>query len=310
MRPVLEADTQGLTNQQGAESGAVDEQVALNATAVVQFQRFDVGIGRAGEHVPNLAFHATHAKAFAELAQEARVATGVEMERIVDAAVRQVRKTRLLGGTQFKAVVAIVAGESAMAAFQPEVLEAGGPVVLAGRAEGVDVVLVSITPVLEADTELDCRLGRGHEFLFVDVEQTVEGHQGRNGRLADANRADFFGLDQRNVEYSAKSLRQGCGGHPACGTATGDHHAANGSGVVSGVHLVLLSVVASHPGFIAPDVAGGVRVHHRRAARPADPISAAHVPECARCWFRGRQRRSAGTVLARLRADAQAGCAD
>ena len=143
-------------------------------------------------------------------------------------------------GAQLQAVVAVVAGQAAFAALQPEMLEARGPVVLAGDAEGMDVVLADVAPVLEADAELEGALRGGHELLLVDLQQAVEGHQRRDGRFADAHGADLVGFDQRDVEQLAQRLRQRRGHHPAGGAAAGDDHAADRPpcGIVHGSRIV------------------------------------------------------------------------
>ena len=105
-------------------------------------------------------------------------------------------KRSCLRGLELEAIVAVVPGEFPLAALQPEVLEAGRPVILARHAEGMDVVLAGRAPVLEADAELEGALGRGHELLLVDLEQAMEGDQRRNRRLADAHRADLVGFDR------------------------------------------------------------------------------------------------------------------
>jgi hypothetical protein len=144
----------------------------------------------------------------------------------------------LARGRQFQAVVAVVAGQAALHALVPEVLEAGGPVVGAGQAEGVDIVLAARAPALEADAQLEGGVGGGHEFLLADVEQAVEVDQARDGRLAYAHGADLVGFDQGDVEHLAERARERRRGHPAGRAAAGDDDAAH---LLVGLHNVFLS---------------------------------------------------------------------
>ena len=191
-------------------------------------------------HIDDLAFDALDAESFRELAQEFRVQAGVDVKGVVHAAARQMREAALERSAQFEAVVAVVGGQLAVAALQPEMLKARGPVVLARRAEGVDVVLAAVAPVLEADAELESALRGGHELLLVDLQQAMESHERRNGRFADAHGTDLVGLDQPDVEQLAERFRQPRGHHPARRATAGDHHAANAV-------LCLGSVLHVHP---------------------------------------------------------------
>jgi hypothetical protein len=102
--------------------------------------------------------------------------------------------------------------------------------VLARQAEGMEVVLADVAPVLELDAELEGGLRGGHELLLVDAQQLVVGEQRRDGGLADADGADLVGLDEPDVERLAEHLGQQGGDHPAGGAAPGDDDAADGLG--------------------------------------------------------------------------------
>ena len=128
---------------------------------------------------------------------------------------------------QLEAVVAVVGGQLAFAALQPEMLEARRPVVLAGGAEGVNVVFAAVAPIFKSDAELERGLRGGHELLLVDSQQAMKRHERRNGRLAHAHGADLIGLHQPDVEQLAERFRQTRGHHPARGAAAGDHHASH-----------------------------------------------------------------------------------
>ena len=64
-------------------------------------------------------------------------------------------KRPLERGAQLQAVVAVVAGQLALAALEPEMLEAGASSDPCRDAEGMNVVLTDVAPVLEADAELE-----------------------------------------------------------------------------------------------------------------------------------------------------------
>jgi hypothetical protein len=63
-----------------------------------------------------------------------------------------------LGRLQLEAVVAEVAAEALLAGLHPEVMEAAHPGGFADLAEGVDVAVADLAPVLERDAQLEGRL--------------------------------------------------------------------------------------------------------------------------------------------------------
>src|SRR5882672_2582942 len=66
-------------------------------------------------------------------------------------------------------------------------------------AKGMQVGVSEPPPIAKLDAQLERRLGLADELILVDPEQLVESANWRNGRFADANRADLGRLDQRDT---------------------------------------------------------------------------------------------------------------
>ncbi len=188
--------------------------VPLSSTSVAMFAALAVELD-----IGDLAFDALRAVRLGHLAQELGVKRRIELVGIVHAIVRQMRELALARRDQLQAIIVIRLIMPLRKAVQPEMLEAGGPMILARQAERMEVALADILPVVEHDAELEGRLGRPHELGFVDAEQAVVRDERRNGGFADADRADRVGLDERDVDDLAQRSRDRSGGHPACGAA-------------------------------------------------------------------------------------------
>jgi hypothetical protein len=168
---------------------------------------------------------ALRAEVLGEAAQVARIGARIQVIGVAEAVVLQVAEAVLARRQMLEAIVAILAGQAALAALHPEMLEAGGPVVDAGQAERVDIVLAGRAPVLEADAQFEGRLGCPHEVGFVHLQQLVKPDQAGNGRFAHPDGTDLVGFDQRDVECLAQDLGDDCGCHPAGCAAAGDDNA-------------------------------------------------------------------------------------
>ena len=99
-------------------------------------------------------------------------------------------------------------------------------VVVADRAEAVDVAVADAAPVDELDAELERAAHRAHELDFVDAQRFIEGAQVRHRGFADADDADVFRLDELNRAAAAlERVREAGRRHPAGGATTHDDDA-------------------------------------------------------------------------------------
>src|SRR5580700_11926349 len=99
---------------------------------------------------------------------------------------------------------------------------------LAVFAEGVKIRMAEPAPVAKFNAELEGRLGFAHDIVFVDTEQGIEGANRRNGRFADAHRADLGRFDDGDLAVAILQYsREGRGGHPAGRAAADNHDAAD-----------------------------------------------------------------------------------
>ena len=226
VRPVVVAGVERALDQQRAEAGAVEEQVARDPLPALERQRGDVAALAVQLDRRDLPLDPAYAVAFRHAAQEGGVERAVELIGVVDPVARQVRELPRLRRAQLQAVIVVGPGVALCAGVQPEMLEAGGPVILAGRAEGVEVAAVGCLPPVEADAQLERRLGGAHELRLVDAEQAVVRHERRDRALADADGADRLRFDQRHLHRAPHRARDGGGGHPAGGASPGNDDAA------------------------------------------------------------------------------------
>jgi len=228
--PVVIAGVQRAFDQQAAETGAVDEQVALDAAAILQLDGGDVAILGAQLDLADGGLDALGAALHRVLAQVSRVQAGVEMEGV---------GIRRAGRRHGEAVVArhdgrhrpvLVGRDIAVGARQVQPVHMGRAVVdlRAEIAEAVEEAVADVAPVLELDAQLERGLGLADKVDLVQAQRGVVVAYGRQGGFADAHRADLRRFDQHHLAALAQPLHQRRRGHPACRAAADDHDLAYG----------------------------------------------------------------------------------
>ncbi len=222
MVPILVTGFQCLFDQQAAETGAVDEQVAFNALA--RFERdgrneaaFGILVDRG-----DLALDALDTEGFTKPAQVRAVQRRVEVVGVRQGTVLSGLELARLGRQHFQTIVRKLATEAHRLGMQPEVMERRHPWRFADRAEGMEIVVTQPRPVVERNAKLDARLAAAHEVALVDAQVAVEGANGRYRGFAHADDADLGRLDQGDIEQRPQQLAQ-CGGDaPSRRAAAGD----------------------------------------------------------------------------------------
>src|SRR5690606_6391595 len=112
--------------------------------------------------------------------------------------------------------------------FQVELVEGHAFDVGAEEPERVHVAMAGAHPVDELDAHLERALDVAHEVVLVDAQELEEIADRRDGRLADAHRADLLRLDEvhRGVAVPQEA-RAGRGRHPARRAAADDDDPAD-----------------------------------------------------------------------------------
>ena len=220
--PIVEAGMQRAFDQQRAKAGAVEEQIALDPHAAVESKRGDIAAFAVQLDRGNASLDPRRAVLFGELPEKRRIARWIELVGVAHPFVRQMREPCPERRFQLQAVIVIRLAVALGQAVQPEMLEPGRPMILAGQSERMEIAVAAVAPAVEQDAELERRLRRAHEIGLADAEHAVEQRERRNGRLAHTDRTDRVGLDQRHLGDGPKRISDRGGGHPAGGAAAGD----------------------------------------------------------------------------------------
>src|SRR4029077_12738948 len=89
-----------------------------------------------------------------------------------------------------------VLGLAGQKQLQPVLVKRKRTVIVADRAEGVEVAVACASPVEELNAELERAAHLPDKLRLVDLEGLIERLQVRDGRFTDPDRADLLGLDQ------------------------------------------------------------------------------------------------------------------
>src|SRR5262249_34407080 len=141
LAPVLIAGLERLLDQQPAEAGAIDEQVALELFAGFEFERGDEAALAILTDPADPPLDAAPAEFCGEPAEEAGIGAGIEMIGVVDVALVGFGELARLGRLQFEAILAELAAEALIARLEPEMVEIAHPGRATDRAEGVEIAV-------------------------------------------------------------------------------------------------------------------------------------------------------------------------
>ncbi len=150
----------------------------------------------------DLAFYATDPAFFGVGAKILGVQCRIKMVGISDVGTDGSRvgvgadELSLPGRDGAQAVVIDGMGVAVGAAVQPVLMEIKPIHVDAVTAERVNITVALTAPVDELDAQLEGRVGRLQELVFVDTEKLIEVNDIRNCGFTDPDYTDFIGFDQ------------------------------------------------------------------------------------------------------------------
>ena len=228
MAPVFEACLQLLFDQQRAETGTIDEEIAFDAHTRFEAYRENRAACRVSLRFDDPAFLPRDAAALRDFGQVSGVEPGIELESVIIGKQAAARLRRFEPPVPRRDDRQRVLAKGARLAFgvlgQPVMVERCRTDCLAICAEGVDVACARLAPIAEFDAQFDRRSRTRHHFALVDTGKTVEIADLGKGRLANAHGSDGIGLDERNrkVRFVERAGQSRCR-HPSGGSPANDN---------------------------------------------------------------------------------------
>ena len=107
----------------------------------------------------------------------------------------------------------------------------------AGIAKCVQIALANMAPIVEFDAEFERAARFADKLSLIETEHAVQPSDLRNRGFANADRADGFRLDQRDLDGGAEHTGHGCRSDPAHGPASDDDNIFN----VLALHISVLA---------------------------------------------------------------------
>ena len=91
-------------------------------------------------------------------------------------------------------------------------------------AEGMEIGVAGLTPVVKLDPKLERSLRRANERVLINPQGAVIGPDLRDGGFANPDNADLLGFDEMHLHDAGEHVRERRRGEPAGCPAAHDHH--------------------------------------------------------------------------------------
>ena len=210
----LESSPGGLSDQLGAETGAVDVEVGLETAVLVRVDVID-GPGRVEANAAQRRFHLLHAQGLRPLRQHLGQLDRVEMvgvveRRLVVALLRALGRTARFGHP-FLDRHRLRKGQPRGIVLQQPIGDEAGALGVERGFEGMEELVAIVTdgrsrPVGEADALLEGRRRFADETPLIDAQELQGGADGGKRAFTHADDADLGRFDHGHFKVAA--LRQ------------------------------------------------------------------------------------------------------